>query len=491
MKIVSINKIIGLFCLPILIGTGFSACSETEIDLKPLDESKYEITGEQNGYFCDETGKQDFSTVEVRSGNSLTLNIYLNATKKSETASVIELKYDQSVLDNYNASTDNEYQAFPQEAVLLDAGGSMTLAEGQQRSNTLAVNFTAVEGLVEGTTYAIPLKANVVSGPLKLTESRQGYLIFVTIQKNLGDCDKGGCKVFTCVETNDTNPLNNLCFTLRNSGKYLFDGIILFCDNIILDENTGTVHAGVNDNIVYLLNNREKYLKPLQDRGMKVILGIMAHHTHASVANLSEETARAFARELKIMCDTYKLDGIFYDDEYDVPQIPTPPGFVPKSSEAAARLMYEVKKVMPDKLNITYVLGKTASFNTEGCYFIDEDGIRRGPEYYVDYAYIDYGHEPVRDQDMSDNYPGLDKSRWGMFSQEFAKGIWATEEELQRVKDYNAINFIFAYDPFRDSFSEPINGKGEATQKTQLELTARILFDDEAVYDNNPYRKDW
>lgn len=488
MKMVNINKIIGMFCLPILIGTGFSACSETEIDLKPLDESKYEITGEQNGYFSDESGKQDFSVVEIRSGNSSTLNIYLNATKKSGTASVIELKYDQSVLDSYNASTDNEYQAFPQEAVLLDAGGSMTLAEENQRSSSLAVNFTAIEGLTEGTTYVIPLKASVVSGSLKLTESRQKYMIFVKIQENLGDCDKGGCKVYTCIETNDTNPLNNLCFTLKNSGKYLFDGLIMFSDNLILDEATGTVHAGVNENIVYLLNNREKYLKPLQDRGMKVILGVMAHHTHASVANLSEETARAFARELKIMCDTYKLDGIFFDDEYDVPQIPTPPGFVEKSPEAAARLFYEVKRIMPDKINIAYVLGNTSNFSSEGCYFMDESGVKRGAEYYVDYAYVDYGHEPMVDQDMSDNYPGLDKSRWGIFSQEFAKGTWSTEEELQRVKEYNTVNFIFAYDPLRSTFTTPIKGK---TQKEQLELTTRILFDDEAVYDNNPYRKDW
>lgn len=486
MKIVSINKIIGLFCLPILIGTGFAACSETEIDLKPLDESKYEITGEQNGYFCDETGKQDFSTVEVRSGNSLTLNIYLNATKKSETASVIELKYDQSVLDNYNASTDNEYQAFPQEAVLLDAGGSMTLAEGQQRSNTLAVNFTAVEGLVEGTTYAIPLKANVVSGPLKLTESRQGYLIFVTIQKNLGDCDKGGCKVYTCMEINNTNPLNNLCFTLRNSGKYLFDGIILFCDNVILDQATGTVHAGVNDNIMHVLNNHEKYLKPLRDRGMKVILGIEAYWTHASIANLSEETARAFARELKIMCDTYELDGIFYDDEYDKAQTPTPPGFVQKSPEAAARLMYEVKKIMPECINISYVYNNLRDLSSEGCFF-EEGGVKQGPSYYVDYTYADY-NTLAQDEDLTNTYPGLPKDRWGMYSQEFARGYWAKDGELEEIKANNGIHFLFAYDPFRDTFNTDFKG---STQLKEIGKIANVLFEDEAVYDSNPYRKDW
>ena len=50
MKRVYINRIIGMLCMPVLMGIGFSACSESEIDLKPLDESRYEVTGDQNGY---------------------------------------------------------------------------------------------------------------------------------------------------------------------------------------------------------------------------------------------------------------------------------------------------------------------------------------------------------------------------------------------------------------------------------------------------------
>ena len=76
---------------------------------------------------------------------------------------------------------------------------------------------------------------------------------------------------------------------------------------------------------MHVLNNREKYLKPLQDRGIKVILSIMGHYTHAGVANMKEETAKAFAKELKIICDIYQLDGIFYDDEYTTREVPTPP----------------------------------------------------------------------------------------------------------------------------------------------------------------------
>ena len=108
-----------------------------------------------------------------------------------------------------------------------------------------------------GATYVIPVRAEVVSGELKMKSEDAEYLIFLNVVENPGDCDKGedAAKVFCVMETNDVNPLNLLSFTLDDSGKYLFDALVLFSDNIILDETTGTVHALVNDNIKYILRS--------------------------------------------------------------------------------------------------------------------------------------------------------------------------------------------------------------------------------------------
>ena len=81
---------------------------------------------------------------------------------------------------------------------------------------------------------------------------------------------------------------------------------------------------------------------------MKVILGILGNHDRSGVANLSKEGAIKFAQELKAVVEAYELDGVFFDDEYS--SYGSYPGFVTPSVEAASRLCYECKRIMPDKL---------------------------------------------------------------------------------------------------------------------------------------------
>lgn len=52
---------------------------------------------------------------------------------------------------------------------------------------------------------------------------------------------KANIKLFSFTEVNDTNPLNNLNFTLKNSGKPLVDMVVLFSANINYDAATDKV----------------------------------------------------------------------------------------------------------------------------------------------------------------------------------------------------------------------------------------------------------
>ena len=100
---------------------------------------------------------------------------------------------------------------------------------------------------------------------------------------------------------------------------------------------------------------------------MKVILAITPYHTHAGVANLKPATADAFAKELKIICDTYELDGVFFDDEYTALVSPPPTGFYSENTaEAAADLMFRVKRMMPDRWVVAYQLGAIWDLRGEG-----------------------------------------------------------------------------------------------------------------------------
>lgn len=281
-----------------------------------------------------------------------------------------------------------------------------------------------------------------------------------------------GIKLFSFIEVNDTNPLNNLNFTLKNSGKPLVDIVVLFSANINYDEATDKVYVHNNPNVQHLLTNREKYLKPLKDKGIKVLLSVMGNHDRSGIASLSAARAKLFAQELKKTCEMYDLDGVFFDDEYSKYQTPPSTGFVAPSNDAAARLTYETKLAMPDKLVTVYVYHKTDSFPNP------VDGVQAGN--FVDYAIHDYGNS----YDLSSYYPGLPKSRMALSPQEFNLNRYASAQKLKdlRTNGYGA-HMIFAMDPNRANFT--------SRQLPAMKLIAKELYDDELVYLNKPYSKDW
>lgn len=465
------NKYIRTYLFTLLFASAgclFTSCEE-DVEVGRIDESGYATNNDLMGYLIDNNGKRAISNVEFRSEG--TSEVYLSTTQKAGEACTATIAYDPTVLDAYNAKHDSKYEAFPQKAVTIDAEGLLTIGKGNNVSNKLKVTFRTTEGLSSERSYVIPIRITPKSGGLKLTEEESTYLIFVKDLTGIPDCNKStGIKIISCMEVNDTNPLNNLCFTLKNSGKPLVDILIIFSANINYNAETGRVYVSKNENVQHLLNNRMKYLKPLQDRGMKIVLGILGNHDRSGVSNLADNTAKAFAQDIKAVCDAYHLDGVFFDDEYSKYQYPAPEGFVNPSSAAASRLCYEVKQAMPTGLVCAYAYGSTSSLPAI-------EGQTSG-------TFVDYGiHDYRNGYDLSKNYPGMPKSGMALYSQEFNRGYFVSENNLRSLRrDGFGAHMIFAMDPFRANSSRQISA---------MQSIAKVLFDDELVYDNKPYRKDW
>lgn len=463
-KIVKINLLAAMFAS---VGCVFTSC-EDNIEVGRIDENNYATSGNILGYLTDTNGKRSISNVEFRSNGTTELS--LNTAKASLEGATAQIVYDKSVLDAYNTKNDSKYEAFPEGAVKVSEEGVFTIAKGESLSNKLKVDYTTAEGLSSDKSYVIPLKVKVKSGDLKLNEEESTYLLFVKDLTGIPDCNKStGIKIISCMEVNDTNPLNNLCFTLKSNGKPLVDVLIIFSANINYNAETGRVYVYKNENVQHLLDFRTKYLKPLQDRGIKVVLGILGNHDRSGVANLADNTAKSFAQELKSVCDAYHLDGVFFDDEYSN-YAGVSPGFVNPSSAAASRLCYEVKQAMPERLVCAYAYGSTSSLPAV-------DGKTSGT--FVDYGIHDYGGS----SDLSRNYPGMPKSGMALYSQEFNRGYFASDDDLVELRSngYGA-HMIFAMDPFRYNKNSQI----EAMQRI-----AKNLFDDDLVYDGKPFKKDW
>lgn len=462
---------IPIFVVILLLASCFTACEEN-IETSLIDEDAYVTSNELLGYVTNQEGKREVSNVEFRNEGST--SFYLNTSKKTTQDCVATLIYDKTALEAYNIKNQTSYKAFPEDLVTIENNGSLTINAGNKKSEGIKISYHSDNTLSSEDSYVIPLSINTKSGDMIISSEEQTHLIFVKDLTSIIDCHKAnGVKIISCMEVNDANPLSHLCFKLKNNNKLLVDIVVLFAANIKYDKEKQRVYLYNNPNVQHLLSNREKYLKPLQDRGIKILLGIVGDHDRAAVGNLADATAKVFAREVKAMCDAYQLDGVFMDDEHSEVMHPAPNGFVDSSSKAAARLCYEIKQAMPNRIMAVYVYSTTYSLPAV-------DGHKAGE--YVDYGIHDYG----RGTGLSGNYPGMPKANMALWSQELnlGKGTEVTEEQLRQTRNEGYLSHMF--------FAlNPMNLYFNYDQLPTLEKIAKGYFDDELVYDGKPYKKDW
>ena len=166
------------------------------------------------------------------------------------------------------------------------------------------------------------------------------------------------------VEVNNNDPRVALNWELE-SGEKFFDVVVLFAANLRIrdcanssaaDKKTHRCtmkgpHIHYNGNVQYILENRDKYIKPLQDAGIKVVLGLLGDHDYFIYHNLGVwpfeeiypwatennpgkannshwwtgdpnvypfgyETREAFCSMLAAEVTKYGLDGFDLDDEW-------------------------------------------------------------------------------------------------------------------------------------------------------------------------------
>lgn len=446
-------------CLAYLAGLLLPLGCEDPIQVTTIDESRYALPEGVRVYLIDEQGRRNFTVRELRGSGSTDLTL---AVAGGNTGAAT-IAYSQEGLDLYNEETGNAYEAYPQSLVnlsqtSLQAGGSVT------------VSYEDGDGLENGVTYVIPLKVTATSG--SVTEEDAYRYIFVKNLTGYPSAEKeSGIVLFSCMEINNTNPLNHLSYTLADSGKPLFDVVILFSSDIKYNEETGCVYLYHNDNCLSVFNEWDKYVKPLKERGIKVQLSVLGGGDRSGLRSLGPEAAKAFAKELKYTCDVYDLDGVFFDDEYSNYENPPAPGFVVASKEAASRLYYETKKLMPEKMISLFCYSQMTS--------LPDYGDMKAGEF-VDYLLNNYRVGT----NYTTGFNGMSVKQEGLYSQEFALNYYATESQLRTMRNNGfGAHMVFSMDPFNSNY--------ETRQLPALQLIARTLFDEELIDDGVRYRKDW
>jgi hypothetical protein len=170
---------------------------------------------------------------------------------------------------------------------------------------------------------------------------------------------KNGPTSVAYVEVNNNSMLNVGKYTLANGGDPVFDVAVIFAANINYDTSTKTAQLYFNENVQRVLDNAATQIRPLQQKGIKVVLSVLGNHQGAGFANFpSQQTASAFAKQLSDTVTRYGLDGIDFDDEYAEYGNN---GTGQPNTSSFVHLVTALRANMPNKIISLYNIGPAAS----------------------------------------------------------------------------------------------------------------------------------
>jgi len=161
----------------------------------------------------------------------------------------------------------------------------------------------------------------------------------------------------TCyVEVNNHSIANVGKYVLESDGRPVFDIGLIFAANINYDGKQAYLYN--NPQVQATLDNVRTLVRPLQARGIKVLLSVLGNHQGAGFANFPDRrAARAFAIQLASTVHRYGLDGIDFDDEWA--EYGTN-GTSQPNDWSFVYLCQELRRRMPHKIISMYYIGPSS-----------------------------------------------------------------------------------------------------------------------------------
>ncbi|GAA4912633.1 endo-beta-N-acetylglucosaminidase H [Mucilaginibacter defluvii] len=275
-----------------------------------------------------------------------------------------------------------------------------------------------------------------------------------------------GPKSVCYVEVN-YNDIRNVGNYKLTTGEQLFDIGIIFAANINYNTSTQTAQLYFNPQVTNVLTNRNTYVQPLQDRGIKVLLSILGNHQGAGICNFpNQAAAQAFAQQLANAVNTYNLDGIDFDDEYSDYGVN---GTGQPNSSSFVYLVTALRQLLPNKIISFYFYGPAASR-------LSYNGVTVGSK-------INYSWNAIYGTYSVPSVPGLSAANLGPAAIDIQATSSATAANLATQTVNNGYGIYLTYNlpntdvhTYLSSFSNQLYGKA-TVYDTSLGTGVRFFAD--------------
>lgn len=242
------------------------------------------------------------------------------------------------------------------------------------------------------------------------------------------------------VEVNNDDLVHAGDYVLAGTATPVFGAAIIFAANINRDGREAVLH--LNERVQWTLDHAAEQIRPLQERGIKVLLSILGNHQGTGLANFpSRGAANRFAKQVGEVVDRYGLDGVDLDDEYSeygkdgTPQ-PNEHSFV----DLVASLRRELGR---DRLITLYAIGSSA----ERTVFRN----RRAGDL------LDYAWNPWYGTWMVPDVPGMEASRLGPAAVDVRRTPTGQILELARRTSTEGCGVMIAYDVGAQDSTEAVS----------------------------------
>lgn len=213
------------------------SCNDDDAYIGGVDTGRLDVPDGSVVTVSDHNGKRHTTNVELHTTATNTLTANLSQTLGSDCT--VNFSYDPASVEAYNNANGTSYTALPATMFSFANGGNATIAAGTTQGS-VSYTITSDGSLSADQTYAAVVR--ITADGAKVSADNNTHLILISDFSSLKDCNKTyideqgnvkpGIKIFSVMEVNDTNPLNNLRYTLKSSGKYMVDALVMFSGNI-------------------------------------------------------------------------------------------------------------------------------------------------------------------------------------------------------------------------------------------------------------------